>query len=152
MDGSIFLCVPLLPTVVRVLPRLDPLKNQNGGASSAPPLTFDPSAVYCVFVFTASPVLNPDPDTTEQTEETSSTSVTFTMPIELLKRRRTCPVAGSLISLVTRSTLSSSPTFTPDFAPTFRITWPPSTAATRPWTTIVRATSLSLPATTSVAS
>jgi hypothetical protein len=61
---------------------------------------------YCVTVFTASPVLNPVPETAVHTAEMSSTSVTFTTPTGEANRRITFPVDGSLISLVTRSTLS----------------------------------------------
>ena len=59
-----------------------------------------------VTVFAASPTLKPVPDTATATEEMSSTSVIFTTPTGEAKRRMTCPVAGSLISRVTRSTLS----------------------------------------------
>src|SRR6185312_11014380 len=61
---------------------------------------------YCVTVFTASPTLNPFPETTLQTAEASSTSVTFTTPTGEVILRITLPVDGSLISCVTRSTLS----------------------------------------------
>jgi hypothetical protein len=61
---------------------------------------------YCVTVFTASPTLKPVPDTATATAEMSSTSVIFTTPTAEAKRRMTVPVAGSLISRVTRSTLS----------------------------------------------
>ena len=90
---------------------------------------FPSSASYCVADFTVSPALKPEPETTVHTEEASSTSVALTMPIVLVSRRMTLPVAGSLISLVTRATRSWSPTFTPARAPTFKTIWPPSAAA-----------------------
>src|SRR6266849_1533356 len=107
-----------------------------------------PHMNYWVTVFTASPVLNPVPETVVATAEISSTSVTFTTPTVVAMRRITLPDAGSLISRLTRSTFNWSPTFTPAFAPTLRMICPPSTAAISPSTTMVRVTSLSLPAIT----
>ncbi len=49
-----------------------------------------------------SPTLKPEPETGSQTAETSSTSVAFTTPTAVERRRMTAPVDGSLISLVTR--------------------------------------------------
>ena len=72
------------------------------GAAGIPVLAADNR--YCVTDFTASPVLKSVPETGTQTAEASSTSVAFTTPILVLSRRITAPVAGSLISLVTRST------------------------------------------------
>src|SRR3954454_9862269 len=105
---------------------------------------------YWVTVLTASPTLNPAPEMETQTDETSSTSVTFTTPILVAMRRRTLPVLGSLISRVTRCTSSWSPTFTPFLPPTLSTMVSPSTAATRPSTTMVRVTSLMLLAITSL--
>ena len=56
-------------------------------------------ANYRVTDFTASPSLNPEPETGMQTEEASSTSVALTTPTHVVRRRMTAPVAGSLISL-----------------------------------------------------
>src|SRR5579864_4681623 len=61
---------------------------------------------YWVTVLTLSPVLNPEPETGSQIAEASSTSVAFTTPTVVARRRITAPVVGSLISLVTRSTLN----------------------------------------------
>ena len=70
-------------------------QRKTAGPDRAPPSILDLIFVYCVFVFTASPVLKPAPETTEHTAETSSTSVTFTIPMDVLMRRNTFPVAGS---------------------------------------------------------
>jgi hypothetical protein len=61
---------------------------------------------YWVTVFTASPTLKPVPVTGTPTAEISSTSVIRTTPTDEDNRRITWPLAGSLISRVTRSTLS----------------------------------------------
>ena len=61
---------------------------------------------YCVIVLTASPTLKPEPETAVPTAETSSTSVSLITPTGDVMRRMTWPVDGSLISLVTRSTVS----------------------------------------------
>ena len=63
-----------------------------------------PARHYCVTVFTASPTLNPAPETGAATAEMSSTSVTRTTPTGEVRRRITAPVEGSLISLVILST------------------------------------------------
>src|SRR5271165_53665 len=101
---------------------------------------------YWVTVLQASPTLKPAPETAVPTAETSSTSVSRITPTGDDMRRITCPVDGSLISLVTRSTVSWSPTFRPALPPTFSTICPPSTAATKPSTCTVRATSLPLSA------
>lgn len=94
--------------------------------------------LYCVIVLTESPTLKSEPETGVQTEEMSSTSVMRIVPTGAVILRITTPVDGSLISRVTRSTVSWSPTFNPAFAPTLRMIWPLSTAATSPETEIVR--------------
>src|ERR1700745_105694 len=53
------------------------------------------AASYCVATLAISPTLNPAPLTILATPELSSTSVISTVPIWLLMRRRTLPVAGS---------------------------------------------------------
>src|ERR1017187_8456699 len=70
-----------------------------------------PESPYCVTVFTMSPSLYPAPVAIAHTADCSSTSITFTVPMEVLSRRSTFPVAGSLISRGTRSTVNWSPTF-----------------------------------------
>src|SRR5258708_15805912 len=60
--------------------------NKTAEPDSAPPSTPDMAVAYCVAVLTASPVLKPVPETTEHAEETSSPSVTFTNPIDVLMR------------------------------------------------------------------
>src|SRR5579859_1218956 len=60
---------------------------------------------YCVVVFTMSPTRIPDPDTILASEETASASVIWITPTGAVNLRITWPETGSLISLVTRSTL-----------------------------------------------
>ncbi len=64
------------------------------------------SRVYCVIVLTASPTLKSEPDTGVPTAEMSSTSVRRITPTSVVILRMTAPVEGSLISLVTRLTVS----------------------------------------------
>jgi len=64
------------------------------------------AVAYWVTVFTASPTLKTVPVTGTATAEISSTSVIRTTPTDEDNRRMTWPLAGSLISRVTRSTLS----------------------------------------------
>src|SRR4051812_19744374 len=59
---------------------------------------------YWVRLLTASPTLNPVPETTAPTADPSSTSVILITPTGAVMRRMTLPLAGSLISRDTRST------------------------------------------------
>src|ERR1035438_7053849 len=101
---------------------------------------------YWAMFFTLSPVWNPEPETAEQTAEPSSTSVAWMTPTEVVRRRITLPVDGSLISLLTLTTSSLSPTLTPALLPTLSTICPPSTAAIRPSIVTVTVCTLTLEA------
>src|SRR3981189_2757678 len=76
--------------------------------------------------FTAPPPLN------VAVQESSSTSVTVAWPILSVTALITFPVVGSFTTRTCRLISSMSPTFTPAFLPTFRISVVPDTSATTP--------------------
>src|SRR5579872_7616116 len=71
-------------------------------------------------LFTRSPVFAGVDPLNVPTDEVSSTSVIVTVPMGLSMRRRTLPVAGSVMTRPVWRTSNLSPTFTPLFLPTFR--------------------------------
>ena len=58
------------------------------------------ATLYCVTVLTASPTLNPDPETGTATAEISSTSVTRSTPIAEASRRMTLPVESAMLTTI----------------------------------------------------
>src|SRR5277367_7110981 len=84
--------------------------------------------------FTTSPTFaGPDPAYVA-VHESSSASVTVAEPTLSSTDLITFPVAGSFTVRTCRLTTNTSPTCTPDFFPTFRISVFPETSATNPLT------------------
>src|SRR5215469_7696883 len=87
-------------------PRIGTRGTPCGGRSGFPKAGGAGADAYWAVDLTWSPVWKPEPETGAQTAEASSTSVALIMPMELVRRRMTAPVEGSLISFVTRTTSS----------------------------------------------
>src|SRR5580704_153800 len=91
------------------------------------------SRQHQLFLTTSPTFAGPDPAYVA-VHESSSASVTVAEPTLSSTDLITFPVAGSFTVRTCRLTSSTSPTCTPDFFPTFRISVFPETSATNPFT------------------